>query len=157
MGELFIYLHDYNKRKKIEKLKIPKNKSTKQNLQASMNNFLDLTQFTLHFTTPMERARTSFHHFHFMRSITSSATHQITAIDTNRCIITLTPICTLDAHFCTPCTEVWRWLQIDEIFTTGWFMFRIVWFQLKVISDLMEEREKVELVFGFWLDNRRCF
>lgn len=116
------------------KILTKKKKNKLQNLQASMNNFLDLTQFTLHFTTPMKCARTSFHHFHFMRSITSSATHQITAIDTNRCIITLTSICTLDAHSCTSCTEIWRWFQIDEIFTTGWFMFWIVWFQLEVIS-----------------------
>lgn len=104
-----------------------------------MNNFLDLTQFTLHFTTPMKGARTSFHHFHFVRSITSPATHQITAIDTNRCIITLTSICTLDTHPCTSRTEIWRWFQIDEILTTRWFVFWIIWFQLKVISKPMEE------------------
>lgn len=108
-----------------------------------MDNFLDLTQFTLYFTTPMERTRTSFHHFHFMRTITSSAAHQITAIDTNRCIITLASICTLNAHSCTTRTEIWRRFQIDEIFTTRRFMFWIVWFQLEVISVLRKDKKKL--------------
>lgn len=91
------------------------------------------TQFTFHFTTPVECARTPLHYNNFLRPITPAATHEITSVHPYRCIVTLAAMRPLDTQPWILLTESRRRFQIHKIFGTRWFMVRIIWFQLKLI------------------------
>lgn len=105
-------------------------------LQTCVNRFLRSTQFTFDLTTPMERASAPLDHQHFLRSISASATHQIATVHTDRWVIALATVRSVDAKPRIFRTKSRGRFQVHQILAAGRFVFGIVRFQLEVISAM---------------------
>lgn len=122
-----------------------------------MNGFLRSTQFAFYLATPVERARAPFDDDNLLRPIPAATAHQITSVDTDRCVITLTSVRTLNAKTWISRAKSGWCFQIDQIFAARWFVIWIVWFQLEVIS-VSKKRKKMRNIqwmcsgrIGLWL------
>lgn len=91
-----------------------------------MNSLLDVTRLAFHFATPMESAGASFDDNQLLRSIASTATHQVTAVHTDRGIVALPSVGALDSQARVFKAEARRWFQIDKVLAARRHMFRVV-------------------------------
>jgi hypothetical protein len=63
-----------------------------------VDRLLRPTRFAFDFAAPVEGAGTSLEHDHLLRSISSSAAHQVATIDAYRCVVALTAMRAQDAQ-----------------------------------------------------------
>lgn len=110
-----------------------------------MHRLLRPTQLAFHFTAPVEGAGASLYYNHFLRSIASTATHQVAAIHTYRGVVALAPVSSLDSEPGISFTEIWRLLHVDQVLGVWRLVVWIVGFQLEVISD--DGRKYVRICF----------
>lgn len=82
----------------------------------------------------MKSAGTPLDDRDFLGFVTTAATHQIATVDPDTGVVALSTLSAEDPKFRIPFAKRWRRVEIDQIHFTGWLVFRIVRFQLEIIT-----------------------
>lgn len=110
-----------------------------------MDGFLNVTRFALDLATPMEGACAPFDHNDFLRSIATTAAHQVAAVDADRRVVALASVRALDAQPSVLQAEARRRFQVDEILGAWRLVLGIVWLQCETIAVGTKKGERINI------------
>lgn len=99
-----------------------------------MNGLFRSTRFALDFAAPVESARTALDDSHFLRSITSSAAHQVASVDAYWCVIALTTMRTENSQAQIFLAKSGGLFKVHEVFGGWGFVVGIVGFEWEFVS-----------------------
>lgn len=106
-------------------------------LQTIMDHLFSPAHFTLDFATPLKETLTALDDGDFLRPMSSTAAHEIAAIDADTGFIAEAALGTLDAHPWIPIAEVWAHFIVNQILLPRRFVFRVIRLKFKVVAILL--------------------
>lgn len=99
-----------------------------------MNCLFRSTRFALDFAAPVEGASAALNDSHFLRSIPSSAAHQVTSIDAYWCVVTLTSVRSKNSQAQIFLAKSGGLFKVHEVLSGWWLVVGIVRLQWEFIS-----------------------
>ena len=98
-----------------------------------MNGLFRPADFALDFATPMESAGAPLHHLFDLRSVASTAAHEVASVDADGRLVAHSSLRSGDAQLDVLFAKVGRVFVVDEVFLARRLVLRIVRLQLVVV------------------------